>query len=53
VSQAAITQIQAKYLYLPIEVWVREFHTKTLLALHGARNDWTVIIGPKSEMHRR
>jgi surface carbohydrate biosynthesis protein len=48
-----MTQMQAKYLYLPIEIWSREFHAKTLLALHGASNGWTVIIGPKSDMHRR
>ena len=42
-----------KYLYLPIEIWSREFHAKTLLALCGTSNGWSVVIGPKSEMHRR
>ena len=42
-----------KYLYLPIEIWSREFHAKTLLGLYGASKGWSVVIGPKSEMHRR
>tara|TARA_B100000676_G_scaffold302056_1_gene350168 strand:- start:2960 stop:4312 length:1353 start_codon:yes stop_codon:yes gene_type:complete len=48
-----VTGVGAKFLYLPIEIWSREFHAKTLLALYGASNGWSVVIGPKSEMHRR
>jgi surface carbohydrate biosynthesis protein len=42
-----------KFLYLPIETWSREYHAKVLLALHAVKNGWQVIIGPKSQMHRR
>ena len=45
-----VTGVRAKFLYLPIEIWSREFHAKTLLALYGASNGWSVVIGPKSEM---
>jgi surface carbohydrate biosynthesis protein len=48
-----VTVNRVKFLYLPIEIWSREFHAKTLLALHGASNGWSVVMGPKSEMHRR
>lgn len=48
-----MTENRAKFLYLPVEIWSREFHAKTLLALHGAMNGWSVVMGPKSEMHRR
>jgi surface carbohydrate biosynthesis protein len=52
-KENAMTQAQAKYLYLPVEIWVREFHAKTLLAVQAAARGWTVVIGPKSEMDRR
>ena len=40
------------YLYIPIETWSREFHSKLLLALEAVKNDWNVVIGPKTEMQR-
>ena len=48
-----MTRGRAKFLYLPIEIWSREFHAKALLALHGVSKGWSVVIGPKGEMHRR
>ena len=42
-----------KYLYLPIETWVREYHSKTLLGVQAASEGWTVIIGPKTAMSQR
>ena len=42
-----------KFLYLPIETWSREYHAKVLLSLYAVRDGWQVIIGPKSQMHRR
>lgn len=41
------------FLYLPIETWVREFHAKTLLAVHAVNQGWSVVIGPKTSMDRR
>lgn len=46
-------RVAPKYLYLPIETWVREFHAKTLLAVQAATHGWSVIIGPKTAMDRR
>jgi surface carbohydrate biosynthesis protein len=46
-------RVTPKYLYLPIEIWVREFHAKTLLGVQAAKSGWSVIIGPKTAMDRR
>jgi len=46
-------RVTSKYLYLPIETWVREFHAKTLLGVQAAKSGWSVIIGPKTAMDRR
>jgi len=46
-------QVTPKYLYLPIETWVREFHAKTLLGVQAAKSGWSVVIGPKTAMDRR
>lgn len=46
-------RVTPKYLYLPIETWVREFHAKTLLGVQAAKSGWSVIIGPKTAMDRR
>ena len=43
----------SKLLYLPIEIWSREFHAKSLLALNAVNKGWSVIIGPKSHLERR
>jgi hypothetical protein len=45
-------KISKSYLYLPIETWSREFHAKLLIAINAVENDWTVVIGPKTEMQR-
>lgn len=42
-----------KYLYLPIESWVREFHSKLLLTLFAVEKNWIVIIGPKTSLLNR
>lgn len=48
-----MSSLNIQFLYLPIETWSREYHAKVLLALHAVKNGWQVIIGPKSQMHRR
>ena len=39
-------------LYLPLEVVVREFDSKVLLACEAAKNGWIVSVGPKREIAR-
>lgn len=40
-----------KYLYLPLEIVVREHDGKTTLACAAAHEGWTVIIGPKLSLY--
>ena len=40
----------AKWLYIPVEVKVRELHGKLLLAKHAAQNGYNVVIGRKAEL---
>ena len=47
-----IMNLSKSYLYVPIETWSREFHSKLLVALEAIKSDWTVIFGPKTEMQR-
>jgi surface carbohydrate biosynthesis protein len=40
----------AKWLYIPVEVKVRELHAKMLLAKHAVARGYKVVIGRKAEM---
>ncbi len=40
-----------KILYLPIEIYTREFHSKIYLAHEAAQRGWTVLIGPKYDIN--
>ena len=40
-----------KILYLPIEVFTREFHSKIYLAHEAVQQGWTVLIGPKYDIN--
>lgn len=42
--------IKRKWLYLPVEIKVRELHSKVLLACEAAAKGYTVVIGRKSEI---
>ncbi len=42
-----------KYLYIPVEIWSREFDAKILLTTFAVNQGWTVVIGPKTSMERR
>ena len=41
------------FLYLPIEIWAREYHAKSLLAVQAASRGWSVVIGSKSALSQR
>jgi surface carbohydrate biosynthesis protein len=41
---------RAKWLYIPIEIKVRELHSKVLLAAEAAARGYTVVLGRKSEL---
>jgi len=41
------------WLYLPIEISVRELHAKSLLAAVAAENGWRVVLGPKTALDAR
>lgn len=40
------------WLYIPVELKVRELYGKILLAIEAAGNNMNVVIGPKSEINR-
>lgn len=42
---------EKKYLYLPLEIVVREHDGKVTLAQEAARAGWTVLIGPKLHLY--
>jgi len=41
------------WLYLPIEITVRELHAKALLAAVAAESGWHVVLGPKTALEAR
>lgn len=42
---------QKKYLYLPLEIVIREHDGKVLLAQEAAAAGWTVLVGPKLHLY--
>ncbi len=40
-----------KFLYLPIEIFTREFHSKIYLAHEAVQKGWTVLVGPKYDIN--
>ena len=41
-----------RILYLPIETFAREFHSKLYLAYLACQKDWTVVIGPEYDINK-
>ena len=41
-----------KILYLPIETYSREFHSKLYLAYKACQKGWTVVIGPEYDINK-
>jgi len=41
----------SKILFLPIEIYSREFHAKLYLAYQASNRGWTVIIGPEYDLN--
>ena len=41
-----------KILYLPLEIYSREFHSKLYLAYQACQKGWVVIIGPEYDVKK-
>ena len=44
--------MESKYLYIPIETKVREFHGKFLLSLIAAEKGFNVVIGRQADLRQ-
>ena len=48
-----MNKVYKKYLYLPLEIVLREHDGKAILAHKMAMYDWNVLIAPKLELYKK